>query len=66
VLRTYQTTRAIPIVVCTGSEDPEEDTARDGYNALVRKPCTPAEVEATVVRVLGDDAPPDSDESNAG
>ncbi len=67
VLRSYPTTRAIPIVICTGSsEERLEPASSDGHDALVRKPCTAEEVEATIVAVLGDDAALDSDESDAG
>jgi CheY-like chemotaxis protein len=67
VLRTYPTTRTIPIVACTGSSDDRlREASPPGYDAIIRKPCTPEAVAAAVSGILGGGAPPDSDRSDAG
>ncbi len=54
ILRSYPTTRGIPVIACTAmSSDEMLDLATAlGCNAVVRKPCTPMDVERVVDQLL--------------
>jgi CheY-like chemotaxis protein len=64
ILRTYPSTKHIPLIACTGANEAEPHRASVvSWDAIVRKPCSAAEVEGVVDHVL---ARNDSKESDAG
>jgi CheY-like chemotaxis protein len=64
VLRTYPSTRDIPLLACTGANEEGVKRARAlGCEAIVRKPCSAEIVEAMVNDVLSPSDPEASDAS---
>jgi CheY-like chemotaxis protein len=60
-LRQLTTTTMVPIVVVTGDHSQSDDAAAAGCDVVLAKPCPPALLLATILRLLGKDVdPPDA------